>query len=87
MEEPGGNGAVVRAGRCSGGGWAAAVRRGVKERGRKGTGPRASIWLYRALTGGASQTRPDRWRGKACHVNDQRARDVAMYALLPRRHT
>ena len=40
----------------AGGGGAAvgAVWRGVKQRGRKGTSPRASIWLCRALTGGAS---------------------------------
>ena len=47
----------------------AAVRRGVKKRGRKGTRPQASISLCRALTGGASQPRPDRWRGKAYHVS------------------
>ena len=63
-----------------GGTEAAAVRRGVKQRGRKGTGPRTSIWLCRALTGGASQPRPDRWRGKACHVSDQRG------GTLPRTH-
>jgi len=63
-----------------GGTEAASIRRGVKQRGRKGTGPRASISLCRAMTGGASQPRRDRWRGKACHVSGQRA------GTLPRTH-
>ena len=40
----------------------AAVRRGVKQRGRKGTGPRAYICLCRALASGVSLPRLDAWR-------------------------
>ena len=72
-----------REGTDRGGAPAGAMRRGVKQRGRKGTGPRASISLCRALTGGASQLRPDWWRGKASAVSGSGHYHVRTSAVPP----